>query len=190
MRDLTLDTNTIYTHPSAIQCNAATEINSLKSSVSNGKSLIASAITGKGVSTASTATFQQMANNILSIPSKSAAEANNAHAYLFTADADGEVTFPPLGYIPSYIMLGQKRKFDEAWWGICAICNFPRKFSAVDTSDREEAFPGYIDGSTMLTYDISANTYATHQVKTRLRDYGAWTGYHEYSQIFAYILEQ
>ena len=33
-------------------------------SVSNGKSLIASAITGKGVSTASDATFQQMATNI------------------------------------------------------------------------------------------------------------------------------
>ena len=33
-------------------------------SVSEGKSLIASAITGKGVSTSSTATFQTMANNI------------------------------------------------------------------------------------------------------------------------------
>ena len=40
--------NYIYTHPSTIQCSAATEINNLKSSVSNGKSLIASAITGKG----------------------------------------------------------------------------------------------------------------------------------------------
>ena len=43
------------------------EINSLKTSVSNGKSLIASAITGKGVSTSSTATFQTMANNISSL---------------------------------------------------------------------------------------------------------------------------
>ena len=61
--------NYSYTHPSAIQCSAATEINSLKSSVSNGKSLIASAITGKGVSTSSSATFQTMANNISSLPS-------------------------------------------------------------------------------------------------------------------------
>lgn len=61
--------NYVYTHPSTIQCNAATEINNLKSSVSNGKSLIASAITGKGVSTAATATFQTMANNISSLPS-------------------------------------------------------------------------------------------------------------------------
>ena len=61
--------NYTYTHPSTIQCSAATEINNLKSSVSNGKSLIASAITGKGVSTAATATFQTMANNISSLPS-------------------------------------------------------------------------------------------------------------------------
>ncbi len=65
--------DTIYTHPSTIQCNASNEISSLKTSVSNGKSLIASAITGKGVSTASDATFQTMANNIngLKVPANS-----------------------------------------------------------------------------------------------------------------------
>ena len=41
--------------------------NSLKTSVSNGKSLIASAITDKGISTASDATFQTMASNIRAI---------------------------------------------------------------------------------------------------------------------------
>lgn len=46
---------------------STTELESLKTSVSNGKSLIASAITDKGVSTASDATFQTMANNIGSI---------------------------------------------------------------------------------------------------------------------------
>ena len=66
---VTKQCNYTYTHPSDIQCDAASEINSLKSSVSNGKSLIASAITGKGVSTASNATFQTMANNISSLPS-------------------------------------------------------------------------------------------------------------------------
>lgn len=40
------------------------QLNEVKTSVSNGKSLIASAITDKGVSTASDATFQTMANNI------------------------------------------------------------------------------------------------------------------------------
>ena len=49
--------------------NIDTEMNSVKTSVSNGKSLIASAITDKGVSTASNATFQTMADNISKIPS-------------------------------------------------------------------------------------------------------------------------
>ena len=43
------------------------QLNEVKTSVSNGKSLIASAITDKGVSTASSATFQTMASNIRSI---------------------------------------------------------------------------------------------------------------------------
>ncbi len=43
---------------------AATEINSLKNSVSNGKTLVANAITKKGVSTATTADFATMAENI------------------------------------------------------------------------------------------------------------------------------
>lgn len=49
--------------------NIDTEMNSVKTSVSNGKSLIASAITDKGVSTASDATFQVMADNISQIKS-------------------------------------------------------------------------------------------------------------------------
>lgn len=46
---------------------ANNEISSLKSSVSSGKAQIASAITDKGVSTAASATFPQMASNIRSI---------------------------------------------------------------------------------------------------------------------------
>ena len=40
------------------------ELNSLKSSVSEGKSLVAAAVTDKGVTTAADATFQTIANNI------------------------------------------------------------------------------------------------------------------------------
>ena len=47
--------------------NANNEISSLKTSVSNGKSAVASAITDKGVSTSATASFNTMANNIRSI---------------------------------------------------------------------------------------------------------------------------
>ena len=60
--------NYSYTHPSEIQCNAASEISSLKTSVSDGKVLIANAITGKGVTTSSSASFATMASNITSIP--------------------------------------------------------------------------------------------------------------------------
>ena len=59
--------NYSYTHPSTIQCNVATEINNLKSSVSNGKTQIANAITGKGVTTSSSTSFATMASNINSI---------------------------------------------------------------------------------------------------------------------------
>ena len=49
--------------------NLQNEINSLKTSVSNGKSAVASAITDKGVSTSATATFDTMASNIRAISS-------------------------------------------------------------------------------------------------------------------------
>jgi hypothetical protein len=44
-----------------------TEVGSIKTSVSDGKAMIASAITSKGVQTASDATFETMANNIAAI---------------------------------------------------------------------------------------------------------------------------
>ena len=66
-----------YVHPSTKQCNysvdlsgyaKSSELNSLKSSVSEGKSLIASAVTDKGVNTAEDASFQTIASNIKNIP--------------------------------------------------------------------------------------------------------------------------
>lgn len=49
--------------------NVTAEINALKKSVSDGKTLVANAVTAKGVSTATTATFQTIASNIGSIKS-------------------------------------------------------------------------------------------------------------------------
>ena len=72
VRDLTLDTNTVYSHPAAIQCNAATEINSLKSFVSNGKQQVANAITDKGVSASGNDSFATLANKISQIQSLTA----------------------------------------------------------------------------------------------------------------------
>lgn len=54
--------------PADIGAPTVTEFNSLKTSVSEGKSLIATAVTGKGVQTAVDATFQTIATNISSIP--------------------------------------------------------------------------------------------------------------------------
>lgn len=65
-----------YVHPTSKQCNysvdlsgyaKSSELNSLKTSVSEGKSLVAAAVTDKGVSTAADATFQTIAKNIKSI---------------------------------------------------------------------------------------------------------------------------
>ena len=54
-----------------------TRLNEVFQSVSNGKSLIASAITDKGVTTAADATFQVMADNIEKISVSGSAEVNN-----------------------------------------------------------------------------------------------------------------
>ena len=56
-----------HTHTIANINGLQTELDNLKTSVSEGKSLIAAAVTDKGVQTAADATFQQMATNIGSI---------------------------------------------------------------------------------------------------------------------------
>lgn len=95
--------------------NANNEISSLKSSVSNGKSLIASAITDKGVSTASDATFQTMSNNIRSITSISSPKLipGNILWSVGTTDEYGKPEYPAYTppifvQIPSVIIVGHK----------------------------------------------------------------------------------
>lgn len=53
--------------PASIGAATQTEVNELKTSVSEGKSLVAAAVTNKGVNTAANATFQTIANNINSL---------------------------------------------------------------------------------------------------------------------------
>ena len=81
-----------HTHSISQITGLQSELNSLKSSVSNGKSAVASAITDKGVSTSATASFDTMAANIRKISSKEMirlhASGNGLHA--------GKVTL--LGY--------------------------------------------------------------------------------------------
>ena len=65
--DSTRSINDVINSNYSLIVSANNEINNLKTSVSSGKTQIASAITDKGVSTAASATFSQMASNIRSI---------------------------------------------------------------------------------------------------------------------------
>ena len=83
-----------------------TAINDLKTSVSNGKSLIASAITDKGVSTASSATFQTMANNIGKISTIGYQNLNSVNGTLITADTKTNLIGINTSYSPFIFNIG------------------------------------------------------------------------------------
>ena len=132
VRDLTLDTNTVYTHPSTIQCSASTEISSLKSSVSSGKAQIASAITGKGVSTSSTASFSTMASNInsiytpdsrLIIPNsqlRMGATNNRSYSWEVVSCTAGSGVIGYQGPNAQYFYTGSMGEYDYSYWQ-CAL---------------------------------------------------------------------
>ena len=82
-----------------------TEIASLKSSVSEGKSLIAAAVTDKGVQTAADATFQTIADNIAAITSK-----NNYVVVGSTSPFNDSITAVSTGPNQSYIQFPTKVK--------------------------------------------------------------------------------
>ena len=81
------------------------EIANLKSSVSEGKSLIAAAVTDKGVQTAADATFQAIANNIAAITSK-----NNYVVVGSTSPFNDSITAVSTGANQSYIQFPTKVK--------------------------------------------------------------------------------
>ena len=82
-----------------------TEIANLKSSVSEGKSLIAAAVTDKGVQTAADATFQTIADNIAAITSK-----NNYVVVGSTSPFNDSITAVSTGANQSYIQFPTKVK--------------------------------------------------------------------------------
>ncbi len=90
-----------YVHPSTKQCNysvdlsgyaKSSELNSLKTSVSSGKSLVASAVTGKGVSTAADASFQTIADNINAIQSGFTGGWSAGSGYFNISTGDNDVS--------------------------------------------------------------------------------------------------
>lgn len=91
-----------------------TELNSLKSSVSEGKSLVAAAVTDKGVTTAADAAFQTIANNIGKLETQeyvTVTMAGNSPGsadltfYGFTVEGDTNSTFqvPKNSCIKAYV---------------------------------------------------------------------------------------
>ena len=83
-----------HTHTISQITGLQSELNSLKSSVSNGKSAVASAITDKGVSTSATASFNTMAANIKKISSGIEITSGVLPYNTFARIADGSVSAP------------------------------------------------------------------------------------------------
>lgn len=86
------------------------ELDDCFQSVSDGKELVASAITGKGVTTDATATFEQMATNISSIKTTATPTAGNKntktgyHSGYSSSSATPSITLPANGtYIVNFV---------------------------------------------------------------------------------------
>ena len=140
------------------------QLDELKTSVSNGKSLIASAITDKGVSTASNATFQTMSNNISSITSISSPKLipGNVLWSVGTTDVYGNPEYPaytpPISaQDPNCIIVGHK---------ILSNYNTITGKSSVSTSGFVYYFYNIINGNMYIIRPSSGFTTAlTNDVK-------------------------
>ena len=155
IRDLTLDTNTVYTHPSTIQCNASTEINNLKTSVSNGKTLIANAITGKGVATSSSDTFATMASKISQIKSVTTTAAYDTGTVEYSGKESTSFPSSDDWHTFSYYADGKysgtnatkkDRRFNTGAYTVLYIYTY---------YDSTQSY--YRNNSTMYTYTVSCN---------------------------------
>ena len=78
--------------PTTDKSSIVSAISETFTSVSNGKSLVASAITDKGVSTSSDATFSEMAQNIEAIPTQDNTVLNSLIKRTITSIENSEVT--------------------------------------------------------------------------------------------------
>lgn len=103
MSDITTEAST----RASVDTNLQNQVNSLNSSVSNGKQQVANAITGKGVAASGSDSFATLANKINQIKS--------ATQCVFTATADGSGTWfmPPFGFVPRVYYAIQMRALDE-----------------------------------------------------------------------------
>ena len=81
------------------------ELDDLKKSVSDGKTLLAEAITGKGVETASDATFETMANNVSNIENSTLVSHNagSAVAWDYSSEADTISVTIPVNWMTNFL---------------------------------------------------------------------------------------
>ena len=80
-------------------------------SVSNGKNQIASAITGKGVSASGSESFASLAGKIGQIPTPQIA----SDTFIVQADGRGNFTIPPLGRLPTRVLMIAIRPWKEGY---------------------------------------------------------------------------
>ncbi|MFF5816717.1 coiled-coil domain-containing protein [Lysinibacillus capsici] len=100
------------------------DINDLFQSVSSGKALVANAITGKGVSTSTTAEFATMANNINAIQTGRKA-VNGTMSVALNAGETRDFTVSGLGFYPKNIMhqMNGERIMNGFKWGTLHIAD-------------------------------------------------------------------
>ena len=118
--------------PTTNKSSIVSAISETFTSVSNGKSLVASAITGKGVSTSSDATFEIMAQNIEAIPTGSPTVLNPALvlwdwgggtklAEYSAEDALALTELPNPGTLPAYAYVDHELLLFQKW--NCSLAN-------------------------------------------------------------------
>ena len=149
--DSTRSINDVINNNYSMIVAANNEISSLKSSVSSGKAQIASAITDKGVSTAASATFSQMASNIRNI-STSNTSGINIWVYSEGMPASGTIYASKNGIniYGSYVSTFDRFRiclpassFEGTWTIVCTYSNYSNS-STIN-----------ISGNTTIDYFIS-----------------------------------
>ena len=186
MSDVTSEAST----RASADTNLQNQVNSLNSSVSNGKTQVANAITGKGIAASGSDSFATLANKISQISSKDASEYKNAKSYLCNSNSGGDFLVPALGYTPSLFLCFMKRAIDESNYCPAALCDFLRNKNdstlGFDHTNTNSLFSGYVDDSSTYTSSIPAETYAAHTVRVA-RPY-EWQYHYEYSQVYLTVI--
>ena len=148
-----------------------TAINELKTSVSNGKSAVASAITDKGVSTSATASFNTMANNIRKIVTSNIYTINNFNNELIS---DDKITHCPCyeyggGYI-TYHAENTSLEHNKTYFYFNMKLN---NYTQVELYTGANNYP-----LRLLIYEYNPGDFSTLVLKAS-NLYGYYNGYHD-----------